>query len=63
MAAVSTGRRNAFVKSLRRRVEVQSFPRPLVEPPRDFIEVSLRVRRQIGLPRKILPQEQVGVLV
>ena len=41
-------------------MEVQHFPRPFVEAPRDLVEVSLRVRRQIGLLRKILAQQPRG---
>jgi len=44
-------------------MEVQRFPRPFVESPCDPVEVSLRVRRQIGLPREILAQQPIAVQV
>src|SRR5712691_8146480 len=63
MTAGSTGRRNTGVKSLCRGFESQGLAGPLVELARHFVQVSLRVHRQVGSLRKILSQQTIGVLI
>jgi hypothetical protein len=58
-----TGRRNTPAKSHRRGLDVQRFPRPLVELALDLVEIGLRVWRQVRPARKVLAQQPVGVLV
>src|SRR4249919_2407849 len=61
--AGSTGRRNTGVKSLGWGFVFQGLPWPFVELTRDFVEMSLRVPRQVGSFRKVLPQQTIGVLI
>jgi len=48
MAAASTGRCNTSVESFCRRFELQCFAWPLVQLPGHFVQMSLRVYRQVG---------------
>src|SRR5271169_736086 len=59
----STGRCNTGVKSLRWSFECQSLTRPFVELTSDFVEMSLRIHRQVGPIREVLPQQTVGVFI
>jgi hypothetical protein len=61
--AASTGRRNTSVKSLRWGFKLQGLTRPFIELTRYFVEMSLRVHRQVGALRKVLPQQTIGVLI
>src|SRR5450432_2082588 len=55
--AGSTGRCNTGVKSLRRGFELQGLTWPFVELTRHFIQMGLRVHRQVGSLRKVLSQQ------
>ena len=59
----STGRCNTGVKSLRWGFECQSLTWPFIELTRHFIQMGLRVNRQVGSLRKVLSQQTIGVLV
>src|SRR5258708_27489950 len=61
--ASSTGRCNTGVKSLCWGLELQGLPRPFVKLTCHFVEMSLRVQREVGSLRKVLPQQTVGVLI
>ena len=61
--ALSTGRRNTLVESLRWRVEVQCFSGPLVELARHRIELGLRVGSEVGSSGKVLSQKPIGIFV
>src|ERR1700738_2533967 len=63
MTAGSTGRRNTGVKSLGRGFECQGLVGPFFWRGSHFIQMSLRIHRQIGPAWKILPQQTIGVLV
>src|SRR6266446_1373790 len=63
MTAGSTGRRNTGVKFLCRGFKSQGLAWPLIELAGHFVEMGLRVHRQVGSFRKILPQQAIGVLV
>src|SRR6478735_12281577 len=63
MAAGSTGRRNTGAKSLRWGFVFQGLPWPFVELTGGLVQLSLRVHRQVGSFRKVLPQQTVGVLI
>src|SRR6266404_2234173 len=63
MAAGSTGRRNTGVKFLCRGFKSQGLAWPLIELAGHFVEMGLRVHRQVGSFRKILSQQAIGVLV
>src|SRR3989441_11384895 len=63
MAASSTGRRNTGVKFLCRGFKSQGLAWPLIELAGHFVEMGLRVHRQVGSFRKILSQQAIGVLV
>src|ERR1019366_8444626 len=54
--AASTDRRNTSVKSLCWGFKLQGLAWSLVELTRHFVEMSLRVHRQVGALRKVLPQ-------
>jgi hypothetical protein len=45
----STGRRNTLAKSLCWRLEVQRFPRSLIELARHLVLLGLGVRREVSL--------------
>ena len=51
------------VKSLRWGFECQSLTWPFVELTSDFVEMSLRIHRQVGPLREVLPQQTVGVFI
>ena len=61
--AGSTGRRNTGVKSLCWGFELQRLPWPFVELTRHFVQIGLRVHRQVGSLGKVLSQQTVGVLI
>jgi hypothetical protein len=60
---VSTGRRNTLAKSLSWRLEVRRFPGPLVELSRNFVQLGLRVCREIKAFGEVPAQQAVGVFV
>src|SRR5258708_16809257 len=62
-SAGSTGRRNTGVKFLCRGFKSQGLAWPLIELAGYFVEMGLRVHRQVGSFRKILSQQTIGVLV
>src|SRR3974390_642665 len=62
-AAGSTGRRNTGVKSLCWGFKLQGLAWSFVELTRDFVQIGLRVHRQVGGFRKVLSQQAIGVLV
>src|SRR5664280_1914629 len=62
-SAASTDRRNTDVKSLRWGFELQGLAWPFIELTRHFVQIGLRVRRQVGSLRKVLSQQTIGVLV
>src|SRR5256886_5978395 len=57
-AASSTGRRNTGVKFLCRGFKSQGLAWPLIELAGHFVEMGLRVHRQVGSFRKILSQDR-----
>src|SRR6266436_8203454 len=61
--AGSTGRCNTGVKSLCGGFESQGLTWPFVELTRYFVQMGLRVHRQVGSLRKILSQQAIGVLI
>src|SRR6202521_2100121 len=61
--AGSTGRRNTGVKSLCRGLKLQGLTWSFVELTSHFVQIGLRVHRQGGALRKVLPQQAMGVLV
>src|SRR5690349_16021291 len=63
MTASSTGRCNTCVKSLSGGFEPQGLAWPLVELTCHFIQMSLRILRQVGSLRKVLSQQAIGVLI
>jgi hypothetical protein len=62
-AAGSTGRRNTRVKSLCWGFKLQSLAWPFVELTHHFVQMGLRVHRQVGALWKVLSQQAVGVLI
>jgi len=62
-AAGSTGRRNTGVKSLCRGLKLQGLTWSFVELTSHFVQIGLRVHRQVGALRKVLSQQAIGVLV
>jgi hypothetical protein len=44
-------------------LESQGFSWALVQAQRDLVELRLSIRRQIGAPREILSQQEIGVFV
>ena len=54
LLAISTGRRNTFFKFLCRRMKTQRLPGSLIDSPRDFVQVNLRVYRQVGSLGEVL---------
>src|SRR3974390_643473 len=62
-AATSAGRCNTGVKSLCRGFELQGLAWPFVELTRHFVEMGLRVHRQVGSLRKVLSQQTISVLI
>ena len=61
--AGSTGRRNTGVKSLRGGFKLQGLTWSFVELTSHFVQVGLRVHRQIGALGKVLSQQAIGVLI
>ena len=62
-AAGSTGRRNTGVKSLCWGFKLQGLARPFVELASHFVQMGLRVHRQVGALREVLSQQAIGVLI
>ena len=62
-SAASTDRRNTGVKSLCWGFKLQSLAWSLVELTCHFVQIGLRVCRQVGSLRKVLSQQTIGVLV
>src|SRR5229473_3481094 len=62
-AAGSIDRRNTGVKSLRWGFKLQGLTWPFVELTSHFVQIGLRVDRQIGAIGKVLSQQTVGVLI
>jgi hypothetical protein len=63
MAATSIGRRNTCVKSFCRRFKFQRLSRSFVELTRYFVQLSLRVYRQVRSLGEVLSQKPIGVLI
>src|SRR6266403_2494986 len=61
--AGSTGRRNTGVKSLCWGFKLQGLTWPFVQLTSHFVQIGLRVHRQVGALRKVLSQQAIGVLV
>ena len=61
--AGSTGRRNTGVKSLCWGFKLQGLTGSLVELTSHFVQMGLRVHRQVGALRKVLSEQAIGVLV
>src|SRR5215217_2549488 len=61
--AGSTGRCNTGVKSLCWGFKLQGLTWSFVELTSHFVQIGLRVHRQVGALRKVLSQQAVGVLV
>ena len=63
MTAGSPVRRNTGIESLCWGFVFQGLTWPLIELTRGFVQISLRVYRQVGSFREVLPQQSIGVLV
>src|SRR3981189_1605676 len=63
IVAGSTGRCNTGVKSLCWGFKLQGLTWSFVELTSHFVQIDLRVHRQVGALRKVLSQQAVGVLV
>src|SRR5882757_8502745 len=61
--AGSTGRRNTGVKFLCWGFKLQGLTWSFVELTSHFVQMGLRMHRQVGALRKVLSQQAVGVLV
>src|ERR1700742_4410079 len=61
--AGSTGRRNTGVKSLCWGFKLQGLTWSFVELTSHFVQMGLRMHRQVGALRKVLSQQAIGVLV
>src|ERR1700687_976455 len=61
--AGSTGRRNTGVKSLCRGLKLQGLTWSFVELTSHFVQMGLRMHRQVGALRKVLSQQAIGILV
>src|SRR5216684_8586738 len=61
--AGSTGRRNTGVKSLCWGFKLQGLTWSFVELTSHFVQIGLRMHRQVGALRKVLSQQAIGVLV
>src|SRR5258705_13875800 len=61
--AGSTGRGNTGVKSLRWGFKLQGLTGSFIELASHFVQIGLRVHRQVGALWKVLSQQAVGVLV
>src|SRR6267378_3053210 len=62
-AAGSTGRRNTGVKSLCWCFKLQGLTWSFVELTSHFVQMGLRMHRQVGALWKVLSQQAIGVLV
>jgi hypothetical protein len=58
-----TGRRNTGVKSLCWGFKLQGLTWSFVELTSHFVQMGLRMHRQVGAMRKVLSQQAIGVLV
>src|SRR6266550_9585494 len=63
VGAGSTGRRNTGVKSLCWGFKLQGLTWSFIELTSHFVQIGLRVHRQVGALRKVLSQQAIGVLV
>jgi hypothetical protein len=63
LAASSTDRRNTGVESLCWSFKLQGLSRSLIELTRHFVEMGLRVHREVSSLRKVLSQQTIGVLI
>src|SRR5712671_6456788 len=63
MTAGSTGRRNTGIKSLCWGFKLQGLTWPFVELTSHFVQIGLRMHRQVGALRKVLSQQTIGVLI
>src|SRR5437868_1715394 len=61
--AGSTGRRNTGVKSLCWGFKLQGLTWSFVELASHFVQIGLRMHRQVGALWKVLSQQAIGVLV
>ena len=61
--AGSTGRRNTGVKSLRWGFKLQGLTGSFVELTSHFVQMSLRMHRQVGPLREVLPEQTIGVFI
>src|SRR6202140_970887 len=62
-AAGSTGRRNTGIKSLCWGFKLQGLTWSFVELTSHFVQIDLRVYRQVGALLKVLSQQTIGVLI
>src|ERR1700691_4338178 len=62
-AAGSDGRCNTCAQFTRWSFESQCLSGSLIQAQRDMVELRLRITRQVGASREVLPQEQIGVFV
>src|SRR5258705_13979640 len=62
-AAGSTGRRNTCAKSLCWGFKLQGLSWPFVELTSHFVQIGLRVHRQVGALGKVLSRQTIGVLI
>src|SRR5260370_1486777 len=63
LTAGSTGRRNTGIKSLCWGFKLQGLTWPFVELTSHFVQMGLRVHRQVGALRKVLAQQAIVVLI
>jgi hypothetical protein len=63
IAPGSTDRRNTGVKSLRWGFKLQGLAWSFVELTRHFVQIDLRVHRQVGALGEVLSQQTIGVLI
>ena len=61
--ASSDGRCNTCLQFTRGSLKSQRFSWALIQAQRDLVEMRLRIARQVGSSREVLPQQQVGVFV
>ena len=61
--ATSIGRRNTCVKSFCRRFKFQRLTWSFVELTRYFVQLSLRIYRQVRSLGEVLSQKPIGVLI
>src|SRR6266480_6786928 len=63
VGAGSTGRRNTGVKSLCWGFKLQGLTWSFIELTSHFVQIGLRVHRQVGAAREVLSLQAIGVLV